>query len=66
MYIGLPVAGIFGKLKERSQLSDDELFRTFNMGVGLAVVTPQPQDVIDVIRGLGIPAWRIGSMTLNS
>ena len=58
------VAGIFRMIKERSQISDDELFTTFNMGVGMAVVTSKPQETIDVIRDMGVPAWRIGEMIL--
>lgn len=58
------VAGIFRMIKERSQISDDELFTTFNMGVGMAVVTSKPQEAIDVIRDMGVPAWRIGEMIL--
>ena len=50
------VAGIFRMIKERSQISDDELLTTFNMGVGMAVVTPKPQETIDVIRDMGVPA----------
>lgn len=57
---------IFKILKERSSLSQDELFKTFNMGVGMAIITPQPQDIIDVIRDMGIPAWRIGEVYFPS
>ena len=60
------VPKIFQILKERSSLSQDELLATFNMGVGMAVITPQPQDIIDVIRGMGIPAWRIGEVSFPS
>ena len=60
------VPKIFQILKERSSLSQDELFATFNMGVGMAVITPQPQDIIDVVRGMGIPAWRIGEVSFLS
>ena len=56
------IPNIFSILKTRSSLSKDELYKTFNMGVGMAVVTPQPQEIIQLVREMGIPAWRIGTM----
>ena len=56
------IPNIFSILKKRSALSKDELYKTFNMGVGMAVVTSQPQEIIQLVREMGIPAWRIGTM----
>jgi phosphoribosylformylglycinamidine cyclo-ligase len=34
---------IFGFLKREGSLSDEEMYRTFNMGVGLCIVTPKSE-----------------------
>ena len=60
------VAPVFKTLVERSQLSDAELFRTFNMGVGMCVITPDPDEVRSVLNGLGAESWTIGRVTTGS
>lgn len=55
---------IFGFLKREGRLSDGEMYRTFNMGVGLCLVTPE-REVDAVVRGygrLGFDARPIGAV----
>jgi len=55
---------IFGFLKREGNLSDAEMYRTFNMGVGLCLVTP-PSEVGAVLRDYrrrGFDGTQIGSV----
>jgi phosphoribosylformylglycinamidine cyclo-ligase len=49
-------------LQEKGGVDADEMFRAFNMGVGMVVIT-KPADVDAVIhsaRAAGISAWTVG------
>ena len=56
---------IFGFLKREGGLSDAEMYRTFNMGVGLCIVTPRSEvdAVIGDYRKLGFEGRVIGAVT---
>lgn len=57
-----PVPAIFQKIQERGQISNREMFRTFNMGIGLAIVV-RPQDVAPlrkVLKAAKIMFYEIG------
>jgi len=51
--------------KQRTAISDDEMFRTFNMGWGLAVVVDNEakDEAIDSLERSGIEATQIGEVT---
>ncbi|GAA0852471.1 phosphoribosylformylglycinamidine cyclo-ligase [Aliiglaciecola litoralis] len=53
---------IFDWLQENGNITDHEMFRTFNCGVGLIVVLPenQAQDAISKLNELGENAWHLG------
>lgn len=53
---------LFGVLAERSKLPRRELYRTFNMGIGLAVLTDQPQKVMEHYESCGHKCWAIGHL----
>ncbi len=55
---------IFQLLKEYGNISDDELFRTFNCGIGMVVIVPEKEaeDVIQRLKGLDEEAYIIGSI----
>ena len=60
-----PVPEIFRVLKEKGELSERDLFSTFNMGIGMMVVVSEKEHV-DVIRTLeaeGEQAYIIGRVT---
>ncbi len=55
---------IFAFLQEEGSLSDMEMYRTFNMGVGLCLVTPRDEveGVIRDYRKRGFDGWQIGAV----
>ena len=56
-----PVFTVLGELG----VAADELERTFNVGVGMAVVLPE-SDVaaaLEILQHRGVPAWRLGTIT---
>jgi phosphoribosylformylglycinamidine cyclo-ligase len=63
-----PVPSIFGLLARLGDLSDDELFQTFNMGIGFVLVVPPGVADALVARAveLGERAWRIGTVMPGS
>jgi phosphoribosylformylglycinamidine cyclo-ligase len=63
-----PVPRIFEELRHASKLGDEELYRTFNMGVGLALVL-SPEDAPGVaveLRAAGEVVWEIGEIVAGS
>ncbi len=59
---------LFRVLGEAGHVPRDEMFRAFNMGVGMIVVCPESaaEDVISKARADGIDAWRMGHTTAGS
>jgi phosphoribosylformylglycinamidine cyclo-ligase len=55
---------IFEIIKRRSRLDDSEMYRTFNMGVGMAVILDKKEisAAIARLKRLGIKAWDIGEV----
>jgi phosphoribosylformylglycinamidine cyclo-ligase len=58
------VPGVFRVLQEAGGVPDDEMFRAFNMGVGLIVAADGPgaDAVCASARRAGVGAWKIGSL----
>ena len=56
---------IFEMVQELGGVSDAEMYRTFNMGMGFAVVLRQA-DVADALRALGDDAKVVGQVTEGS
>lgn len=59
-----PVLPVFRKIQDRGQIEDKEMFRTFNMGVGLTLIV-RPSDAgpaIRLLEKLGQKAWVIGEV----
>ncbi|MCH7568730.1 MAG: hypothetical protein IIA87_04890, partial [Nanoarchaeota archaeon] len=48
------------------KVSDEEAYRTWNMGQGMAIITPEPNGVIAVAQEHGIDAKVIGMVTDTS
>jgi phosphoribosylformylglycinamidine cyclo-ligase len=55
---------IFKRLKKKGDISEREMYRTFNMGIGFClVVSPDYADeVVEISRSHGTPAVRIGEV----
>jgi phosphoribosylformylglycinamidine cyclo-ligase len=59
---------IFGELQELGAVSDDEMAKVFNLGIGMIVVVPESDvyKALDVLRSHGQLASVIGSITPGS
>jgi len=56
---------LFDVLRDAGNVERDEMYRTFNMGIGmvLAVAEHDAEDMLDRLHGLGEKAWVIGEIT---
>ncbi|RLG13882.1 MAG: phosphoribosylformylglycinamidine cyclo-ligase, partial [Candidatus Nanohalarchaeota archaeon] len=54
------ITPIFKAMQEKGNVSDKEMFKTFNMGVGFVIVAKEADKIIDVLKGHGINASVIG------
>ena len=62
------VPAVFGVLMEAGKVERSEMYRTFNMGVGMVVICA-PSDVKSVLSAAeqaGLKGWRIGSLQPGS
>jgi phosphoribosylformylglycinamidine cyclo-ligase len=59
-----PVPAIFGLVQEAAMVDDDEMARTFNMGLGMVVALPAEQvgAALEVVSRLGFEASTIGRL----
>lgn len=59
-----PLPPIFARIAAAGPVDDDEMLRTFNMGVGLCAVVPAAQAAAAVaaLTGAGEAAWVIGAV----
>lgn len=57
------IPALFKILRERSGLPDIELYRTFNMGIGLGVMTSEPALVQAHFEQAGHKTWILGKLT---
>ena len=58
------VPPIFGLIQKRGNISEHDMFNTFNMGVGMSVVVAREDAVraIDVLKANGVDAYIIGKI----
>ncbi|MNL23343.1 Phosphoribosylformylglycinamidine cyclo-ligase [compost metagenome] len=58
------IAPVFKKILSRVDLPREELFRTFNMGVGMTLMVKKAQasEVLGTLRELQVKAWELGSI----
>lgn len=59
---------IFNWLQQHGNISDDEMHRTFNCGIGMVVIVPaeQEQTALDSLKSSGEQAFVIGQVTEHS
>jgi phosphoribosylformylglycinamidine cyclo-ligase len=62
------VPNLFQQLQLAGGVDRREMFRTFNMGVGMTVIVPEPSaaDVISAAAAQGVHAWRLGVVRRGS
>ena len=55
---------IFEIIRNRANLSDEEIYRTFNMGIGMAVILDKREvrSAIEKLKTFGVKAWNIGEV----
>jgi phosphoribosylformylglycinamidine cyclo-ligase len=56
------IPDVFGVLQREGNVSDAEMWRTFNMGAGMLAVVPDGRAAVDVLTGLGVDAWECGAV----
>ena len=58
------VPSIFPFLQHQGDISETEMYRVFNNGIGFVLVLPTPslKDVLELLEGLGERAFHIGSI----
>jgi len=59
-----PENDIFMRIQKKGGISDKEMHRTFNMGIGFTVVSSpdKTQSVLDALKAVGQEAWVIGEI----
>ena len=60
-----PIPPVFEAIRRVGGVAEDEMYRTFNMGVGMVLICPEyySQAIARRLRRLGVPTWRIGEIT---
>ncbi len=53
---------IVAEIARRGGVSEDELRRVFNLGIGMVIATPQPDSVIAAARSVGVEGRLIGEV----
>ena len=61
----LPPGPLLCYLQEHGPVSDREAYRVWNMGQGMLLITPQPQDILAVARQHDIQAQVVGEVTVQ-
>ncbi|TNJ64518.1 phosphoribosylformylglycinamidine cyclo-ligase [Paenibacillus hemerocallicola] len=64
-YGSWPILPIFKLLQDAGSVSNNDMFRTFNMGIGMVLVVPadQAEEAIRLAEAQGEKAYRIGTVT---
>ena len=59
-----PVPDIFQFLQNSGEVADDEMHRTFNMGIGLVMVVPpeQSEEILERLHGMQEKAYLVGEI----
>ncbi len=59
-----PIPQIFKQIKKQGGVEEKEMFRTFNMGIGLVVIvgSRSARQAVDIFQDLGQKAWIIGEL----
>jgi len=60
-----PILPIFNLLKDLGNMEENDIFNTFNMGIGmvLAVEAGKAEEITDYLKSVGQEAFIIGSIT---
>jgi phosphoribosylformylglycinamidine cyclo-ligase len=55
---------VFAVIQQAGKIDQEEMFRVFNMGVGLIIVAPSAETakILEIIKGQGMAGWVIGEV----
>ena len=59
----IEVPKVFRILQHAGNVAETEMWRTFNMGVGMIAITEDSEEVINRLGARGVDAWRCGVVT---
>ncbi len=67
-YGSWPILPIFELMQKKGEITNRDMFTTFNMGIGLVIVVPaeQAEEAVRVAESLGEKAYTIGKITEGS
>lgn len=67
-YGSWPILPIFELMQSKGEITNRDMFTTFNMGIGLVVILPadQAEEALRIASELGEQAYRIGTVTEGS
>ena len=54
---------VYGVLQRHGNVSDAEMWRTFNMGAGMLAIVPDSRAAVDILTAAGVDAWACGTVT---
>jgi phosphoribosylformylglycinamidine cyclo-ligase len=60
-----PVPPLFSLIQQRGQVEINEMYRVFNMGIGMVLVV-SAERVVEVQRFLPQPSWIIGEVVVSN
>lgn len=55
-----PVPPVFGWLARTGNVENEEMLRVFNCGIGMVLITPEPEKVMEMLASMGEAATVIG------
>ena len=60
----LPKTDLYNWLQKAGNIDDTEMWRTFNCGVGMVVITPKDtaNEAIEILNQHGETAWKLGEI----
>lgn len=61
-----PVPPLFRLVRQVSTLDTHELYRTLNMGIGMVIITDQPETVQRALADRDEPSWTIGRVVAGT
>jgi phosphoribosylformylglycinamidine cyclo-ligase len=63
-----PIPPVFSAIQKLGPVAPDEMARTFNLGLGLCVITPtsEVRRTIDTARAAGLDAWEVGQVVAST
>ena len=56
------VPGVFDVLQRAGGVTDDEMWRVFNMGAGMLAIVEDPSAAVGLLRHQGVDAWTCGQV----